>query len=44
MSIPAGYLVYHPKIIVHFDEPKHNQDPYIWNKQFLNSTCHITLK
>ncbi|MEK3995905.1 hypothetical protein MKY29_14205 [Psychrobacillus sp. FSL K6-2365] len=50
MTIPAGYLVYHPKrecqnfnnTVVHFDKPKHNQDPYIWNKQFLHSTCHIT--
>ncbi|MGE7923339.1 hypothetical protein ACQKND_09150 [Viridibacillus arvi] len=50
MSFPAGYLVYHPKrkcsnfngVYVHYDEPKHNQDPYVWNKQFLHSTCHIT--
>ncbi|PSJ71350.1 hypothetical protein C7J99_00100 [Brevibacillus brevis] len=48
--MPVGYLIYHPGrcssnfkgTIVHFDQPKHNQDPYIWNKQFLHSTCHIT--
>lgn len=52
ISFPPGYLVYHPNrnkhyfeqegICAYYDELSHNQDPYIWNSQFLHSTCHIT--
>lgn len=46
----TGYLIYHPKrtvthvgrIIVHHDKFGGNEDPYIWNKQFLHTYCHIT--
>lgn len=50
----SGWLVYHPerkrrdfllsqgKITVHFDETKHNQDPYVWNRNFLHTFCHIS--
>jgi len=46
-----NYIIYHPircctnvKRIgnVYHDSFKGNQDPYIWNEQFLNSFCHIT--
>lgn len=44
------YLIYHPmrtsallgRHRVHFDHPSGNQDPYIWNRRFLHSYCHIT--
>jgi hypothetical protein len=44
------YLVYHPKrefseignLKVYHDSFKANQDPYLWNNQFLHSFCHIT--
>ena len=32
---PCGFKVYH-------DDPRNNQDPYIWNKQFLHTYCHMT--
>ncbi|GAA5531038.1 hypothetical protein [Herpetosiphon gulosus] len=46
----AGYLIYHPKrqIMAHADKPIYhdslegNQDPYIWQRSFLHSYCHIT--
>ena len=45
-----GYLIYHPKrckstfgnIKVYHDSTIGNQDPYIWNVQFLHTFCHIT--
>ncbi len=45
-----NYIIYHPKrVITELDGLKiyhdcfgHNEDPYIWNKQFLHSFCHIT--
>lgn len=45
-----GYLIYHPKrvrstfddIVVYHDNNKGNQDPYVWNKPFLHTFCHIT--
>ncbi len=45
-----NYLIYHPKrceiIInekkVYVDNFEGNQDPYLWNVQFLHSFCHIT--
>jgi hypothetical protein len=46
-----GYLIYHPPrdistfgdMKVYHDPIKRgNQDPYIWNKQFLHTYCHIT--
>lgn len=45
-----GWLIYHPRRVsrvidgrqIHFDSTEHNQDPYIWNEQFLHSYCHIT--
>lgn len=46
----SDYLVYHPRrvatpvggYLVHHDSLHGNQDPYIWNSQFLHSYCHIT--
>lgn len=45
-----NYLIYHPNRIVteinglkiYHDSFGHNEDPYLWNKQFLHSFCHIT--
>lgn len=45
-----NYLIYHPKrqiseignFRVYHDSFGHNEDPYIWNKNFLHSFCHIT--
>ena len=45
-----SYLIYHPKrvqsvidgITIYHDTTTGNQDPYIWNKQFLHTYCHIT--
>jgi hypothetical protein len=44
-----GYLLYHSKlkrtqldgIIIYHDYPDHNQDPYLWNTQFLHTYCHM---
>lgn len=44
------YLVYHPKrevseirdLKIYHDSFFGNQDPYLWNEQFLHSFCHIT--
>jgi hypothetical protein len=47
----GGYLIYHPprhksvfgSVVVYHDHMgNHNQDPYIWNTQFLHTYCHIT--
>jgi hypothetical protein len=46
----TGYLIYHPKReisyfdnrVVHHDKTSSNQDPYIWNRSFLHTYCHIT--
>jgi hypothetical protein len=46
----CGYLIYHQKrirksfenLVVHYDETKGNQDPYVWNQKFLHTFCHIT--
>lgn len=46
----AGYLIYHPRrhcsvfdgTVVYHDSTNGNQDPYIWNSQFLHTYCHIT--
>tara|TARA_Y100001934_G_scaffold201122_1_gene237153 strand:+ start:2229 stop:2855 length:627 start_codon:yes stop_codon:yes gene_type:complete len=43
-------LIYHPQRIktnvtsctVYHDSFQGNEDPYLWNKQFLHSYCHIT--
>jgi len=45
-----SYIIYHPKrkvskideANIYHDSFEYNQDPYIWNKQFLHSFCHIT--
>jgi hypothetical protein len=45
-----GYLIYHPKrcissfngITVYYDATIGNQDPYLWNTNFLHTYCHIT--
>ncbi|WP_336637300.1 hypothetical protein [Lysinibacillus fusiformis] len=50
MSKIGGYIIYHPTrkktrvkgTNIYFDDNNHNQDPYIWNSQFLHSTCHMT--
>lgn len=45
------YLIYHPAravfkkddiIIYHDSFGEKNEDPYLWNNQFLHSYCHIT--
>lgn len=44
------YLIYHPKrevakvssLTIYHDKFGGNEDPYIWNKQFLHTYCHIT--
>lgn len=46
----SGYLIYHPKRAISDIDGMHiyhdmiggNQDPYIWNKSFLHTYCHIT--
>jgi hypothetical protein len=46
----SGYLVYHPKrevseiddIMIYHDKFGSNQDPYVWNRRFLHTYCHIT--
>jgi len=46
----GGYLIYHPKrhvssfgdITVYYDATEGNQDPYVWNTNFLHTFCHIT--
>ncbi|AFZ58010.1 hypothetical protein H6G54_24175 [Anabaena cylindrica FACHB-243] len=46
----SGYLIYHPRravakfdaTTVYHDHTSGNQDPYVWNKQFLHTYCHIT--
>jgi len=46
----CSYIIYHPTRTVsdfdgqrvHYDSPHDNQDPYIWNEQFLHTYCHIT--
>ncbi|HYO50552.1 MAG TPA: hypothetical protein VEW94_11940 [Chloroflexia bacterium] len=45
-----GYLIYHPAravsrlgdLTIYHDATTGNQDPYIWNKCFLHTYCHIT--
>jgi hypothetical protein len=29
-------------VTVYHDHPAGNQDPYVWNSQFLHTYCHIT--
>ena len=44
------YLIYHPhrhkikigNLTVYHDDFGGNEDPYIWNKKFLHTYCHIT--
>jgi hypothetical protein len=46
----AAWLIYHPKreiskigpFTIHHDKLGGNEDPYIWNDQFLHTFCHIT--
>jgi hypothetical protein len=46
----SGYLIYHPKrqssrienLVIYHDNTRGNQDPYIWNRQFLHTYCHIS--
>lgn len=46
----SGYLIYHPSrcvanfdtAVVYHDYIGGNQDPYIWNRKFLHTYCHIT--
>ena len=46
----AGYIIYHPKrqsstyknTVIYHDNIRGNQDPYIWNRRFLHTYCHIT--
>ncbi len=46
----SGYLIYHPSravakfdaAVVYHDHIGGNQDPYVWNTQFLHTYCHIT--
>jgi hypothetical protein len=49
-SAMTGYLIYHPKrtvskftnVTVHHDETSGNQDPYVWNRRFLHTYCHMS--
>lgn len=46
----AHHLIYHPKrckaifgeTTVYYDKPSGNHDPYVWNKNFLHTFCHMT--
>lgn len=46
----SGYLIYHPPravsrfdtMAVYHDSIGGNQDPYMWNRHFLHTYCHIT--
>ncbi|MDR6300814.1 hypothetical protein [Mesonia maritima] len=46
----TNYLIYHPRrqksefdnLTVYRDNFGGNEDPYIWNRQFLHTYCHIT--
>ena len=46
----SGYIIYHPKrnreifdgTTVYYDNNEGNQDPYVWNRQFLHTYCHMT--
>ena len=46
----SSYLIYHPKRCIsildhtqiYHDSTRGNQDPYVWNKSFLHTYCHIT--
>jgi len=46
----ASWLIYHPRRerrsldghVVHFDDTRGNQDPYIWAGQFLHTYCHMS--
>lgn len=46
----SGYLIYHPprwvaclgQVTVYHDSTVGNQDPYVWNRRFLHTYCHIT--
>lgn len=48
--MPTDHLIYHPKrkikkigrYTVHHDKFGGNEDPYLWNDQFLHTYCHIT--
>jgi uncharacterized protein YciI len=48
--MPSSHLIYHPKrqvskagrYSVYHDKFGGNEDPYIWNEQFLHTYCHIT--
>ena len=45
-----NYIIYHPrrcvfidgKTKVYHDKFNQNEDPYIWNDNFLHTFCHIT--
>jgi len=50
MTVSNSYLIYHParekfvsgNITAYHDKFGGNEDPYIWNEQFLHTYCHIT--
>lgn len=45
-----SYLIYHPRrchsqldgVTIYHDQTEGNQDPYVWNRQFLHTYCHIS--
>lgn len=45
-----SYLIRHPKrstgvfsgVTVHYDRPRRNQDPFVWNDPFLHTFCHMS--
>lgn len=45
----SSHLIYHParirqtfgSTVVHFDETTGNQDPFLWNRSFLHTFCHM---
>jgi hypothetical protein len=48
-KLEGGWLIYHPKrhmtriddLTVYHDSLSGNQDPYVWNRQFLHTACHM---
>jgi hypothetical protein len=46
----SSHLIYHPSrvsrsfdgTVVHYDRTSGNQDPFIWNRSFLHTFCHMT--
>jgi hypothetical protein len=45
----SSHLIYHPprvrqtfgQTVVHYDRTSGNQDPFVWNRSFLHTYCHM---